>query len=150
MILDRIDLAEKYFTIHAGLHDAFEFLRRTDYAALPDGRHEIDGKRLYLIMNHAVGRGRAGARLEAHRKYIDVQIPINAPEEMGWLAVPLCRQRSEPYDEQRDVEFFADPPKSWITVSPGDLIVFFPHDAHAPLVGAGVIHKAVLKIAVDW
>jgi beta-galactosidase beta subunit len=27
--------------------------------------------------------------------------------------------------------------------------VFFPEDAHAPLVGAGAIRKVVLKIAVD-
>jgi YhcH/YjgK/YiaL family protein len=51
------------------------------------------------------------------------------------------------YDPGRDIEFFTDRPDVWIPVKPGQFVVFFPEDAHAPLVGAGEIHKIVVKVA---
>ncbi len=149
MILDRIENAKQYFALHQHLAKAFEYLASHDVAALADGRYEIDGSRVYLLMAHSPGRGRQGARLEAHRRYIDVQIPLNAPEEMGWKETSLCRSVSKPYDPAADIEFFSDAPVSWITVEPGCFVLFFPHDAHAPLACTGTIHKAVFKIAVD-
>ena len=149
MILDRIDSAERYFSIHASLRAAFEYLRRTDIAKLADGKYEIDGKRVYLLMSHASGRGRDGARLEAHRRYIDMQIPISAAEEMGWRPRALCQHVSQKHDEKTDIEFFADEPQTYLTVQPGCFVLFFPDDAHAPLACTGEVHKAVVKIAVD-
>ncbi len=149
MILDRLENAERYFPVHGLLQEAFEYIRLVDYATLPEGRHEIDGQKVYLIIERAAGRGAGGARLEAHRRYIDVQIPLNAPETMGWRAKGACRQVAQEYDEKTDVEFFADPPASWLTVEPGCLVIFFPDDAHAPLACEGTIHKAVIKIACD-
>jgi YhcH/YjgK/YiaL family protein len=149
MILDRLENAAKYFPLHKRLARAFEYLSRTDCATLPDGRHEIDGPRIYLLMAHAPGRGRQGMKLEAHRRYIDVQIPLDAPEEMGWREAVSCRSVSQAYQEKGDIEFFADAPACWITVEPGCFALFFPHDAHAPLACTGLIHKAIVKIAVD-
>jgi energy-dependent translational throttle protein EttA len=48
----------------------------------------------------------------------------------------------------RDIRFFNDAPSSWIATPPGSFCLFFPEDAHAPLVSAGRIRKVVVKIAV--
>ena len=37
----------------------------------------------------------------------------------------------------------------WIATPPGAFCIFFPEDAHAPLVSAGNIRKVIFKIAVD-
>jgi len=150
MILDSLDNAALYVPMHPGFRAAFDYLRRTPLANLSDGRHEIDASRLYLIMAHAPCNARPAAVMAAHRTYIDSQIPLNLREEMGWSPLPLCRQTRQAYDEAKDAALFADPPQSWIAVAPGNFIVFFPNDAHAPLAGEGVSHKAVIKIAVDW
>ena len=159
MILDRWENAEKYFSLHEGFKPAMEYFLRAYPVAIKagkagiqvsTGRAEIDGKRIYMVIDRSPARTRQTARLEAHRKYIDIQIPINQPEEMGWQAISQCTKIAQPYDAGRDVEFFADTPRSWITVPPGSFVVFFPHDAHAPLVGQGEFHKAVIKVAVDW
>jgi YhcH/YjgK/YiaL family protein len=50
------------------------------------------------------------------------------------------------YDAARDIQFFSDAPSSWIATPPGSLCVFFPDDAHAPLVSAGMIRKVVVKV----
>ena len=39
-------------------------------------------------------------------------------------------------------------PASWIATPPGAFCIFFPEDAHAPLVSNGEIRKVILKIAV--
>lgn len=52
------------------------------------------------------------------------------------------------YSDKRDIAFFRDVPSAWIAVPAGAYCVFFPEDAHAPLVSAAPIRKVVMKIAV--
>jgi YhcH/YjgK/YiaL family protein len=149
MIVDRLANAANYCDMHAAFEQAFAFLRRADLADLPDGRHEIDGDRLFCLISRGPGRRRDEAPLEAHRRYIDIQYVIDGADEMGWKPTAACAVSSVPYDPEKDIDFFKDAPDRWIVVPAGSFAVFFPRDAHAPLVGAGHIHKAVLKIAVE-
>lgn len=66
MILDHINNAERYYSIHPGFKAAFEWLRTQKAGALPAGRTEIDGARLYASVVTENGRGMARARLESH------------------------------------------------------------------------------------
>ncbi|MDE2118816.1 MAG: YhcH/YjgK/YiaL family protein, partial [Betaproteobacteria bacterium] len=50
---------------------------------------------------------------------------------------------------KKDIRFFHDAPASWIAVPPGTFCIFFPEDAHAPLVATGNIRKAIFKVAVN-
>jgi len=54
----------------------------------------------------------------------------------------------EPYDEKRDIIFFADECIEWVTITARQCIVFFPEDAHAPLAGVEPVKKAVFKIHI--
>ena len=149
MILDTLSNSARYAGMHPGFARAFEFLAATDLAALPPGRHDIDGDRIYVSIDHKDGRGEDGARLEAHRRYIDIQYTIDGNELIGWM--PLARVSSPDggFDETKDIGFFADRPSTWISVPPGSFTIFFPHDAHAPLAGRGHLKKAIVKIAVE-
>ncbi|HUY35022.1 MAG TPA: YhcH/YjgK/YiaL family protein [Pirellulales bacterium] len=149
MILDRLSNARRYLSLHAGFAAALEFLAQPlDH--LPSGRQPIDGERLFVVMNREQGRGRAGAKLESHRKYIDIQLTLGGAEEIGWKPSGDCSRAEAPFSDENDIAFYADPPESWFAVPPGFLAVFFPTDAHAPLGGTGALLKAVVKIAVDW
>jgi biofilm protein TabA len=149
MILDTLANSARYAGMHAGFARAFEFLATTDLAALAAGRHVIDGDGIYVSIDHQEGRGEDGARLEAHRRYIDIQYTIDGSELIGWM--PLARTSSPDgdFDETKDIGFFADRPSTWVAVPPGSFAIFFPHDAHAPLAGRGLLKKAIVKIAVD-
>lgn len=149
IIVDRLERAERYYDMHPAFEKAFAFLRRSDLTELSDGRYEIDGHRLFGTISHDTSRTRDEARLEAHRKYIDIQYVIEGNEAMGWRPTSTCVLSVDGYDEAKDIEFFRDAPVSWTKVPPGSFTIFFPQDAHAPLVGKGTIHKAVLKIAVE-
>ena len=149
MILDTLANAARYAGLHPCFARAFEFLATADLAALAPGRHEIDGDRLYVSVDHKDGRGEDGARLEAHRRYIDIQYTIDGDELIGWMPLARCRAPDGAFDEAKDVGFFADRPSTWVSVPPGSFTIFFPHDAHAPLGGLGRLKKAIVKIAVE-
>ena len=148
MVIDMIEQSDRYRCLHPGFAAAFDFARSRDLSALAAGRHVIDGDRLFVSIDHTEGRGRAGARLESHRRYIDIQLTIYGDEEIGWRPLSQCRAPGAPYDEQRDIRFYGDPSESWVAVPPGRFAIFFPGDAHAPLAGAGRLKKAIFKIAI--
>jgi YhcH/YjgK/YiaL family protein len=148
MILDELAAAHRYHGLNPLFREGFAFLARTDLESLDSGRHELVGDRLFALVNRDPGRGRAGARLEAHRKYIDIQYLVSGTEEIGWRPTRLCQQLSEDYDEARDIMFFADEPLTWIALPPGKFMIFYPDDAHAPLAASGLNTKVVLKVAV--
>ena len=148
MILDDLANAPRYYEMHAGFQAAFGFLARPDLASLEAGRHEIRGDHVFALVNQDVGRGRTGARLEAHRAYIDIQLLVAGAEEIGWRPTGECSRVVEPYDAARDIAFFADQPCSWIKLPVGKFMIFYPEDAHAPLAAGGPNTKAVVKIAV--
>jgi len=148
MVFDRLEGIDRYAALHPRFPKAFAFLREAKLSALAVGRHDIDDRNLYAVVGRDPARARDQAKLEAHRKYIDIQVVLSGTDEMGWKSTPLCRQSEGGYNDEKDVEFFTDAPKAWIKVDPGAFVIFFPEDAHAPLVGVGLIHKVVVKVAV--
>ena len=148
MILDELANAARYESLHAGFRAGFEFLAQKDLVSLPGGRHEIDGARIFALVNRDPGRGIEGARLEAHRKYIDIQYLVDGRERIGWRPLAGCRRLTDPYDADRDIMFFADAPETWIDLALGQYMIFYPQDAHAPLAAEGDNVKVVIKVAV--
>jgi biofilm protein TabA len=150
MILDHLDQAQTYRELHPGLAQAFEFLRSADVKTLSVGKHPVDGDRLLAIVGQETGRGRNGAKLEAHRRYIDIQLCLSGDEVIGWRRLADCHDITQSHDAERDIAFFGDASEAWIALPPGHFMVFYPQDAHAPLAGSGPVHKVVMKVAVDW
>jgi biofilm protein TabA len=149
MILDTLAEARRYTALHPAFARAFAFLTGTDLKSLAPGRHVIDGDRLYVSIDQKDGRGREGARLEAHRSYIDIQFTIDGNEEIGWLPLGDCDRPAGAFDDKKDIIFFEDRPTTWVGVPPGRFTIFFPDDAHAPLAGHGSIKKAIVKVLLQ-
>ncbi len=149
MIIDQLTNSDHYLDMHPRFAKAFEFLKQENLASLPPQRYELEGDKLFASISKGPGRSRDEAKLEAHKKYIDIQYVIAGTEEMGWKRVDECTSVETPYDADKDIMFFNDAPTSWNQVPAGSFTIFFPQDAHAPLVGNGEIHKVVIKVAVD-
>lgn len=150
MILDLISNASRYESLHPGFAGALRWVAKTELHRLSVGRHEIDGQRLFALVNRDPGKGRQAARLESHRRYIDIQITLAGEEEIGYRPVAECSAPEVPFLPDNDIAFYAEPPETWLAVPPGRFAIFFPADAHAPLAGVGELHKIVVKVAVDW
>jgi YhcH/YjgK/YiaL family protein len=150
MVLGDLNQAERWEKLIPGFAVAFAFLRRKDLGHLANGRHEIASPRLYAMVMHEPGRGRSKAKLEAHRRYIDIQYSVTNSDLIGWKSTAACFQPEQPYNEEKDVQKFLDAPECWVAIAPGNFGIFFPEDAHAPLGGEELVHKVVVKVPVDW
>jgi len=149
MILDVLENLPQYLPLAGGFSKAAAFLARRDLSILESGRHEIDGDRAYAMVYRGVGRTREGARLEAHRQYIDIQYVLAGLDNIGWTPVCQCQLPDGDYIPQRDVRFYLDEPAIWLPVRPGSFAIFLPADAHMPSISAEPIDKIVVKVAVE-
>ncbi|MBL8828632.1 MAG: YhcH/YjgK/YiaL family protein [Planctomycetaceae bacterium] len=148
MIFDRLANSNLYVPLHRGFAQAFEFLRRADLATLAEGRHDVDGDRLYVLIATAAGRGHDGAKMEAHRRYVDIQYVIRGTDEIGLKPTQECSDVELAYDDKRDVALWRDRPTNWLSVPPGSFTIFWPDDGHAPLGSTQETLKAVCKVAI--
>lgn len=148
MILSSLTQSDRYASLHPLFQRAFDYIRDTDLNALSPGVYPIIEGQLFAIVEQVPGRARAAAKLECHRKHIDIQLVLEGTDEMGWKSLADCHDPVDEYSETRDIRFFNDEAATWIATPPGHFCIFFPEDAHAPLVGEGAIRKVIFKIAV--
>ena len=127
---------------------AVRFIEETDLAALPAGKHIIDGDHLWVNIVDSPMKTVEQARYEVHDRYIDIQVPLSKAETFGVLPRALCSRPVGTMDTDKDILFFDDPVKALVTVEAGKSITFAPDTAHAPLIAEGTIHKAIFKVEV--
>ena len=147
MILDILENAQRYCTLNQAFRKAFEFLSRPDLRELPPGKCEIDGDRIFALVSKGPGRKEEDALLEAHEKYIDIQLVLAGTDTMGWKPKSLCTQPTQGHERKSDMQYFADKPDAWLATQSGAFAIFFPEDAHMPSISPMHIHKVVVKIA---
>lgn len=145
MIVAALSDRERYYSTHELFHEAFDYAM-ANYHLLEEGRHVVVKDKIDLIIANNDLRDRNEAPLEAHREYIDIQIVLSGTESYGVRDRNRCGTSCDGYDSERDIEFFEDKFENLITLHEGDFAVFFPEDAHAPLIGEGKVKKAILKI----
>ncbi len=149
MILDTLANADRYAALHPLFRQAFDYMRNNDLKSLANGRHAIHGAQLFAIVERVPAREVKVAQLECHRQYIDIQLVLAGIDTMGWLPLAQCLQPVSAFNTEYDIQFFKDVTDTWVTTPAGSFCIFFPNDAHAPLVGTGNIHKVVFKLAVN-
>ncbi len=148
MIFSSLSQSDRYAGLHPLFARAFAYIGDTDLYALAPGRYSIVGEELIAIVEQVSGRTKEMARLEAHKRYIDIQLVLDGDETMGWKPLADCYNPIGEHSLERDILFFHDAPASWIAVPPDHFCIFFPEDTHAPLVGTGSIRKVIFKVAV--
>lgn len=149
MIFDTLSNADRYLNLHPLFPRAFEFMRNINLDTLEPGIHQIIDKELFAIVEHVSARVREAAKLECHRKYIDIQLVLEGRDEMGWKSLSECHAPIAEFNAEKDIQFFKDPIDTWVATHANEFCIFFPQDAHAPLVGSGKIRKIIFKIAAN-
>jgi biofilm protein TabA len=150
MIVDRLDRRALYESLAPGIALGLEYLHRFD-PAVADGRVAIDGDRVVAIVQSYDTAPATEKQFETHRRHLDIQYVLSGRERI--LYIPAAGLEVEaPYDEERDVEFYHDPPASTsVLLCAGDFAIFHPHDAHKPGCMAGgrdEVRKIVVKVRV--
>ena len=148
MILDSLKNAASTLALNPLFKQAFEFIQKNDLSKMEPGKTIIDGDKLFISVMEIDGKTLEAAKMESHVNYIDIQVVISGIETMGWTAIEHCTNAIEPYNTEKDLQFFTDKPSAYFTVNPGEFAIFFPEDGHAPGIGNGPIKKAVVKVLV--
>ncbi len=152
MIVDYIENAYLYIGLSDGLRKAFEIIKDKALSQKADGRYDVDGDKLSYIVQHYTTKLLEECKLEAHKKYIDVQFVISGQEILYY--VPLKGLKIEtPYDQTKDVAFYkVSGDLTGVNLRPGMFCILFPQDAHIPCCqvdGPSNVHKVVIKVKMD-
>ena len=160
MISDTLENLPRYRGLGANLDEAIQWLVDTDLRGIPGGEHLIRNQEIRALVQEYETVPEAGRQYEAHRQFIDIQCVIVGVERM--LAMPLeLLTPAGDYDAEKDIIFFEVPAvrgvpvqagRAHLTVPEGGCAVFFPQDAHMPMLQAGgpmVVKKIVVKVAVN-
>lgn len=154
MIVDRIDNWKKY-PLGPAWEKAFAFLADLEPSA-PEAETKIDGDGLFArVMSYETREETSSdAVLEAHRRYVDIQMALIGSERIAWYPTSSLQAKG-PYDDEKDVQFFVceSPADIQVSVCPGTFACLFPQDAHMPQLKTngrgGEVKKVVVKVALD-
>ena len=131
----------------------FEYLKKTDFSKLKDGRYEIDGDLIYATVSRYQSKPEEECRPEAHRRYADVQYVVEGREFIGWCAFTPALKEATPYNEEKDIVFFEKlEPESFFVLSEGCFAILTPKDIHRPCCAIeepSPVLKVVIKVAVE-
>ena len=149
MIVDTIQNASKYFSVHPLFAKAFEYILQTDLANAPDGRSDIaEGLKAIFSNKTGITSEASVAKFECHNKHIDIQLCVHGTETIGWKPREKCVTENGGYNPEKDVQLYNEQPDMYFQLTNGQFAIFFPEDVHAPMIGNGEIKKLVVKVKI--
>ncbi len=118
-------------------------------ADTPAGKYEIDGKKVYAIVQRYQTHPADFDKVETHHEYADIQLLLAGEETILYRPVDGLAVTS-PYSEEHDFAFYRHDGKNAMPVPlvPGNFAVFFPGEGHMPGIGDpdATVVKVVVKI----
>ncbi len=149
MILCNLRDCGRIETLHPLLKELFDYVKTNDLGTVPAGRIELKGEKLFINVSDARLLTCEEQKLEIHRRYIDVHIPLTGTEIIGWKALgSLTSPSLAPFNEKEDFALYAEAADSYVEVRPGECLIAFPEDAHAPVIGNGTLRKLIAKVRI--
>ena len=149
MLYDTLQHRAQYKGLPERILRALDYLAETDFSALPDGRYELDGERLFANVCSYETKP-VNDTPESHEKYMDIQYVFEGKEQIGVGPLEEMGDVVEARPEG-DIWFYHGPVDE-ITLAGDKFAVLFPGDAHAPCIavdGAPVpCRKCVVKVRV--
>ena len=147
MIIDRIKNIQNYSQLIDVEPFITAFLKRMEQETLPDGKYELQGDKLFAIVQRYKTHEKSEALMESHRKYADLQYICHG-EEMIFYDVQEELEMDGAY--KADIIFYKrKPDRGGILLSEGMFGYFAPQDAHMPCItgtNQSFVTKIVFKI----
>lgn len=145
MIIDNLANSEKYTCLHKDFKLVFDFLKNNDLSKLECGKHQLRGDEVFFNLQEY--ETKPTQKLEAHKKYIDIQVIAVGEEYMGYTNIDNT-SLSESYDNERDVMFLNGNVDKLLATNK-NFLIFYPEDAHMPALSVNEpkkVKKAIFKI----
>ncbi|RIX52361.1 DUF386 domain-containing protein [Paenibacillus nanensis] len=140
---------ERQFS-HPVLRKALDYLAKTDFKKLEDGKYPIQDEDMYAVVMTISGKEASEQPAEKHETYFDIHLLLEGTEIIGWQLQDGSEAPSQGYDSEKDFALYAElGNESYLKLLPGMFVVLFPEDLHRPGLSESVpasIRKAVVKI----
>lgn len=149
MVIDKLENFEQYVALNPLFAVVARYLKEHDLHQMEAGKTPIQGDEVILNIAVTKPKGKEQAKLEAHRDYIDVQVPLSDTEVMGYTPTADCQPQDAPFDAENDIIFYEGLAENYLEVKPGLFTIFFPEDGHAPGVSPTGLKKAIFKVKVS-
>ena len=150
MIFDSIQNIGKYRGLSENLDKAIAFVEQKDFAADEPGRYDVCDA-FYYTKDTIATRDITDAPFEAHKKYLDIFIPLTGCEIVKSADVSALEEMIG-YNEEDDYYIVKGPAQVNCINTPGTFVILFPQDAHnsAGSVDGKTadINKIVVKVRV--
>ena len=149
MIIDSLENAEKYTSIHPLFSEAFKYIKSIDLKNAEIGKTDLsDGLKIIVAEKEGMTKEESIAKFECHNQNIDIQLCISGKETMGWKSRQSCNSPKGEYNSEKDVLFYNDAPDTYFDLTDNQFAIFFPEDVHAPMIGKDVIKKLIIKVKI--
>lgn len=146
MIVSDLRNSQRIELLHPLFKRLFEYVKTHDLLHAELGRIELQGDELFINNVNPTCISSDKQVLEAHQVYIDVHILLEGVETIGWKSIDNVEHEVNPYDKEGDCVLYSDSPTAFVTLYPGQFMIVFPEDPHAPIIGEGKIRKLIAKV----
>ena len=146
MIVSNLSDSARYEALHPLFKTLFDYVKSHDLLHEPLGRITLDGDNLFINNVEVVGKTKKQQPLEGHCLYLDVHIVLQGRETIGWKTRQAITELSQDYVAENDCALTTQPCDGYTTLLPGDFMIVYPEDFHAPCIGRGHIRKLVAKV----
>ena len=127
-----------------------KFIQEQDVLSMSPSTIQLDGDKVYAMIQHYDSKPKAQGKWEAHRKYIDIQYVAEGQELMGYAN--LGHLEAGEYHADGDY-LLLQGEGSYVWMRAGTFVILGPQDAHIPQVAVDdvpqPVKKVVVKVAVD-
>ena len=150
MIFDRLSNSKQYEKLNEKFKIGFDFLKNNNLKEMKDGRYDI-AEGVFANVQSLKTKNKTAKKWEAHKDYIDIQYVIKGQECMGYGILEDFKKVVVPYDKEKDIEFLDGEKFNYINVNENDFVIFYPNDAHAPMLSVKEdveIKKVIVKIKI--
>ena len=135
-------------SLHPLFKQLFDYVKTHDLLHTECGRIGLAGDDLFINNVNPTCVSASDQVLEVHRDYIDVHILLEGKERIGWKALEDVTDLKQAYQKEGDCALYSDTPTSFVDLLPGQFLIVFPEDPHAPVIGEGKIRKLIGKVKI--
>lgn len=148
MILSTLQDCGRFEVLHPLFKKAFDYVKSHNLLDAPLGRIEVEGDALFINNSNPECVKTEKQVLEVHRKYIDIHMLLEGEETVGWKPLSDCRNEIKSYNEDEDCALYDEQAATYFKMQPGQILIVWPEDAHAPVIGEGKIRKLIIKVKI--
>lgn len=150
MVLDTFKYKDCYLPMGGRFIAAFRFIEQCILHPPAVGRYELDGEKIYALVQEYTTKPGDEVLWESHRRYIDIQFILSGQERIEYANISKMPEGT-PYNSEKDFFKCSGVEGSSLLLAAGSFAIFYPQDMHKAccmVSEPAAVKKVVIKVAL--